>query len=244
MAFLLISCNESQRGTGTKTGNGKLKGASVNTVYSRNSTTQRTTPCPAGESLIYGDETFDSYTEDTMRGTGIISFLLMPNDRLTILNEDDSNFGEIVLNEDRSYFTLTMPKKVVARRLITTPDFETFEFDAENVNASKDYLFIYVNKEKKKVKKSGLNFTFYSWENYIKEQSIELKDCNLLTDAKGKANPKSKGLAFKITDLKGDEIKIKSTKDCLGEDGDYQDLKGKLKWKSGNVLLIDIALCN
>ena len=200
--------------------------------------------CQESEALVWEDETFSSYTEDKIRGSGIVSFTMDINDRLTILNEDDSSFGEIVLNEDMTYFTLTMPKKIVARKVIPNYDFASFDFDCENVNADKDYLMIYINKQKKKVKKTDLKYTFLTWENYIKKQFVQLKTCNLILDAQGKINPKSKGLAFAVTEIKDDAIKIKSVKDCNGEDKPFYDMKGKVKWKSGDVLLIDLAICN
>jgi len=173
-----------------------------------------------------------------MRGQGVISFSMNINDRLTILNEDDTQFGEIVLNEDMTFFTLTMPKKIVARKVISNFDFAAFDFDAENTTADKEYLLIYVNKEKKKVKKTDLKFTFSTWEDYVKKETIKLKTCNLLPDAKGK------DVTFDVVEVKGDEIKIKSTKDCGGEDAPFENLKGNIKWKSGQTLLIDFAVCN
>lgn len=222
-----------------------LTETSSNEATSENITAGDVSACKEGELLLFQGETFTSYTEDKMRGKGVVSFTMDINDRLAILDiEDDANFGEIVLNEDMTYFTLTMPKKVIARKVITNYDFAAFDFDAEDVNTDKDYLIIYVNKEKRKVKKTDLKYTFSTWEEYIKKQTVTLKDCNLITDASGKPNPKSKGLAFNITEIKGDEIKIKSTKDCLGEDAPFQNIEGSVKWKSGNALVIDFAVCN
>lgn len=200
--------------------------------------------CPEMESVVWEGENFVSYTEDRMRGKGVISFTMDINDRLDILNGDDSNFGEIVLNEDLTFFTLTMPKKVVARKVITTYDFAAFDFDCENVDTDRDYLFIYVNKEKRKVKKTGLKYVFSTWEEYIKKQSIRLKDCNLIADQQGYSNPKSKNQVFKVTEIKEDEIKITAAKDCLEDDKPFHAVNGIVKWKSGNVLLIDFAVCN
>lgn len=200
--------------------------------------------CKEGESLVYGTETFSSYTEDSMRGQGVISFTLDINDRLDILNEDDTKFGEIVLNEDMTYFTLTMPRKIVARKVVTSYDFAAFEFDAETLDSDKDYLHIYINHRIKKVKKSNIKFTYASWPDYIKNQLIKLKDCNQLFDASGKVNPKSKELTFVVTEVKGDEIKIKSTRDCLSDEVTFQNLEGKINWKSGGALMVDFAVCN
>lgn len=245
IAFLLIACKETPKDTAAETGTPEVSETSVPAEVSSEVTPAGdVTECREGESLVFESETFTSYTEDKMRGQGVVSFVMDINDRLAILDEDDANFGEVVLNEDMTFFTLTMPKKVVARKVITNYDFATFDFDAENVNTNKDYLIIYVNKEKRKVKKSDLKYTFSTWEEYIKNKTVTLKDCNLLTDAGGKQNPKSKGLAYTITEIKGDEIKIKSTKNCLGEDVPFQNLEGKVKWKSGNALVVDLAVCN
>lgn len=244
IAILIVACKGTTGDTTANTKTPEFNKISVQATSPDKIPPGSISTCKQGESLVFEGETFLSYTEDRMRGQGVVSFIMNVKERLTILNEDNSNFGEVVLNEDMSYFTLTMPKKIVARRLITNSDFAAYDFDAENVNANKEYLFIYVNKVKKKVKKSDLKFTFSTWENYIKEHAIKLKDCNLLTDAQGKINTKSQGLAFCVTEIKGYEIKIKSTKDCFADNTPFQELRGKVKWKSGNVLMINFALCN
>jgi hypothetical protein len=235
-AFLLISCKDNSQNT-TKTEDSELNETTA-AVSSEEIQPTTSADCKEAESLVFEGETFKSYTEDTMRGQGVLSFTMNINDRLTILNEDDTNFGEIVLNEDMTFFTLTMPKKVVARKVIPNYDFAAFDFDAENINTHKDYLFIYVNKEKKKVKKADLKFSFSTWENYIKKQPVQLKTCNLLKDSKGK------NLIFDVIEINGDEIKIKSTKDCAGEDAPFENVEGSIKWKSANKLLIDFDSCN
>jgi len=234
IAFLVIACKD---GSQNKTEDAGLNDTIVQ-ASSEEIATQNIDDCKEGESLVFEGETLASYTEDRMRGQGVISFSMNINDRLTILNEDDTQFGEIVLNEDMTFFTLTMPKKIVARKVISNFDFAAFDFDAENTTADKEYLLIYVNKEKKKVKKTDLKFTFSTWEDYVKKETIKLKTCNLLPDAKGK------DVTFDVVEVKGDEIKIKSTKDCGGEDAPFENLKGNIKWKSGQTLLIDFAVCN
>jgi hypothetical protein len=200
--------------------------------------------CKEEESLLWEGESFVSYTENRMRGNGVISFMMDINDRLDVLNEDDTNFGEIVLNEDMTFFTLTMPKKVVARKVIATYDFAAFDFDCENVDADRNYFIIYVNKEKRKVKKSDLKYTFSTWKDYIKKQSVKLKNCNLITDEQGNVNQKSKDQVFTVNEINDDEIKISSSKNCSAEDSPFHSVNGQVKWKSGNVLLIDFAICN
>lgn len=240
-AILSIGCKDAPHNT-TATEHSQSNDTSVSNGSSQEIASNKIIPCKESESLVFEGEAFASYTEDKIRGYGIVSFTMDINDRLTILNEDDSSFGEIVLNEDMTYFTLTMPKKIVARKVIPNYDFASFDFDCENVNTDKDYLIIYINKQKKKIKKTDLKYTFLTWENYIKKQFIELKECNLIVD--GNVNPKSKDLAFAVTEIKGDIIKIKSVKDCNGEDQRFYDIKGQVKWKSDDILLINFALCN
>lgn len=241
LAVLVISCKETPN---TATDAPQTNENSAPVASSEETVKADITACQEKESVVWESENFVSYTEDRMRGKGVISFTMDINDRLDILNEDNSNFGEIVLNEDLTFFTLTMPKKVVARKVITTYDFAAFDFDCENVDANRDYFLIYVNKQKRKVKKTGLKYTFSTWEEYIKKQSISLKDCNMIADQQGNSNPKSKDQVFTITEINGDEIKITSSKDCQEEDKPFQVVNGMVKWKSGNVLLIDFAVCN
>ena len=240
-AILLIGCKDAPDNT-TATEHSQSNDTSVSNGSSQEIASNEIIPCKESEPLLFEGDTFTSYTEDKIRGEGIVSFTMDINDRLTILNEDDSSFGEIVLNEDMTYFTLTMPKKIVARKVIPNYDFASFDFDCENVNADKDYLIIYINKQKKKIKKTDLKYTFSTWENYIKKQFIQLKECNLIVD--GNVNPNSKDQAFAVTEIKGDVIKIKSVKDCNGEDTRFYDIQGQVKWKSDDVLLINFALCN
>jgi len=242
-AILLIGCKDAPHNT-TATEHSQSNNTIVSTESSQEISSNEIIPCKESESLLFEGETFSSYTEDKIRGNGIVSFTMDINDRLTILNEDDSSFGEIVLNEDMTYFTLTMPKKIVARKVIANYDFASFDFDCENVNTDKDYLIIYINKQKKKIKKTDLKYTFLTWENYIKKQFVQLKACNLILYSNGNVNPKSKDLAFAVTEIKGDAIKIKSAKDCNGEDKPFYDIKGQVKWKSDDILLINFAVCN
>lgn len=120
--------------------------------------------------LVYeGKTSFSSYIDAERRGAGVISFALDINDRLDIWNLDDSKFGEIVLNEDLTYFSINMPKKIVARKVVPEYDFAAFDFDAEVPETDKVYFIIYVNHHKRKVKKMGLKSTFISWKMYDKQ---------------------------------------------------------------------------
>lgn len=67
-----------------------------------------------------------------MRGHGIVSIRLDINDRPDIWDMDDAKFGEIVLNGDQTFFTLNMPQKVIARKVVPEFDIAAFDFDAED----------------------------------------------------------------------------------------------------------------
>jgi len=126
---------------------------------------QASAPKPRYEKgLLYENQNFSSYIDEEKRGAGVISFTLNVNERLDIWNMDDTKFGEIVMNEDLTYFTLNLPKKVIARKLIPENDFAAFEFDAEKPGSDAKYLFIYANKEKRKVEKKAVQFAFTAWK--------------------------------------------------------------------------------
>lgn len=119
--------------------------------------------CRELELLLWEGEGFVFYMEDRMRGKGVIFFIMDINDRLDIFNEDDSNFGEIVLNEGLIYFIFIMFKKIVVRKVIVIYDFVVFDFDCESIEVDWDYFIIYVNKEKRKVKKLDFKYIFLIW---------------------------------------------------------------------------------
>jgi len=196
--------------------------------------------CGNQEKLLYDKDGFSSCTEDKIRGKGVVSFELNVNDRLNIYNEDDSEFGYIVLNEDQTFFTAQMPKKLVARKVIPELDFAAFDFDAEEESVSKDYLFIYANGEKKKVKKAEAKYSYHSWNEYIKQQSVALKPCNQLKNVPNGGQD----LVFDVKDVNGDRIKIKLSADCGGEESKYSPVEGWVKWKKKDRLLVDFKVCN
>jgi hypothetical protein len=196
--------------------------------------------CSAGEELIYDNNNFSTYTEDKIRGKGVVSFQLDVNDRLNIYNEDDSDFGYIVLNENLIFFTLQMPKKLVARKVIPEFDFAAFDFDAEEEHTNKEYLFIYANGGKKKVKKAEIKYSYKGWNEYIKDQTITPKPCNKLENAPEGGQQ----LIFTVTTIDGDRIHIKSSPDCAGEDTAFQRAEGWIKWRKNDLLLVDLRNCN
>lgn len=200
--------------------------------------------CNTEQELLYEDAGFSSYTEDRVRAAGVISFQLEANDRLTIYNLDSASFGEVVMNEDGSYFTLNLPRKVVARWMIPQDDFSSFNFDAEPPDSAGDYLEIYVNSGKRLVKRTEVKYTFSTWTEYLQSSRVELKSCNLLKDTAGKPIAFSKDQVFEVTEVNGDLIHVRSSKECVSDGAAYRDMEGWLRWKSGNDLLINFTTCN
>ncbi|RZL20475.1 MAG: hypothetical protein EOO89_00105 [Pedobacter sp.] len=124
-----------------------------------------------GEELLYQEPgVFATFTDSKRRGAGVISFQLDVNDGLRIYNEDGTLFGQIVLNEDLSYYTMDMPEKTVARKLIPEYDVAAFDFDAEAVKSSDKYLRIHVNGAWRKVEKAGIKYIFRTWEEYLRDE--------------------------------------------------------------------------
>lgn len=225
-ACWLISCRQTNR-------QAKIAADSVSVTPA----TASAADCSAGQELVYSNDVFSTYTEGRIQGKGVASFQFKVNDRLNIYNEDDSEFGFIVLNEDLTFFTLQMPKKLVARKVIPEHDFATFDFDAEEENTHKEYLFIYANGERRKVKKAEISYTYLSWEEYIKTRPITLISCNPLKNA-------PKGMIFEVTTLEGERINIRSSQECAAEDTEFKVVEGWVKWRKGDTLMVDLTTCN
>jgi len=243
IAFFLSECSQNPANQDGASEAGRTSLATDSTTAETPQMHAGEAECNKSESLLYQKNGFSTYTEDKIRGKGIVSLHLDINDRLDIYDEDGSVFGELVLNEDMTYFTLKMPQKIVARYVVPHYDLATFDFDAEDVNADKDYLFIYVNKERRKVRKDDVDFKYAEWTDYLKDNTVTLKECNLLKDQSGMAISTSRDQVFIITEVKGDLINIKSSRDCSGDVSDYKDMQGWVKWRSDEGLIIDFVGC-
>lgn len=199
--------------------------------------------CEPKLTLVFDDDNIKSLTSDEIYGSGIILFDLLPGNKLSILNDDDSVYGELFAKEDLT-FESTLPKQVIARKLIATSDFATYTFDGDKIMADKDFVTIYINKTRKKVNKAQIKFDYKTWEDYLLTQTLHLKNCNLLRDVYKSPIPRSSDLNFNVLEVKGDSIRIRSSKDCLEDGVPFQNLAGWLRWKSRNKLLVDFTICN
>jgi hypothetical protein len=191
--------------------------------------------CLDKDSLQYQDSKITVYNEFKMRGSGIISLTI--NDKVTILNEDNTIFGDIASMEESDY-SINLPKKIVARSFV--PVFDSFYFDAEKPNDKEDFLKVYINKEIKKIKKNQVEYSFENWADYVKKSFIKLRDCNA-SNSKQKDNN-----TYEVIQMIGDSIKVKSiSKKSCDVIEYYKDVTKKIKWKSNqNVLLINFFSCD
>ncbi|RZM30567.1 MAG: hypothetical protein EOO88_00280 [Pedobacter sp.] len=220
-------------------GNGSLPDADLPVSTGRVSSYE----CKPETSLLYDDAGISTYTEDRMRGEGVVSFQFDTHQRLDFINMDGSPFGFFVLNEDGDYYTLDMPQKTIARRVIPEQDFACFDFDAERAGTDRNYLLVYVNGEKRKVKKDELKYTYQSWPEYLLGSVVSLKPCNLLKATDGTNINNSKDQYFKVLAVKGDLIEIKSTEACQQE-VPFLEMRGWVRWRQGGSLVIDFAVCD
>ena len=232
---LLNSCTSSQKKAASETDSTAVRDSLNSSKAVRVPVNNQ--ECEPGERLIF-EKDLKSYTEDKMRGSGVVSFGMNVNDRLDIFYPDGSTFGFMVYNEGGDFYTIDMPRKLVARWVTPSGDFTQIDFDAEAVETDKDYLIIYANKEKLKVKKADVKFTFSKWEDYLREQIITLKDCNLLKGAE-----QYRDMYFDVTEVNGDRIKVKSVQNC-GLGAEVKPLEGWLTWKKDGNLLVDFDYCD
>lgn len=192
--------------------------------------------CPI-DSLNMQTSEFDNikfYTENTMRGKGVIQFSNI--NKILILNSDKTTFGIISFKDDS--YEITLPSKIIAREIIPDIEFQIFSFDAEQTDTDKDYLIIYINKEKKLVAKKGLKYNFLKWDDYIKSAFVQL------TSNVGKVSKDEQGYWFKTIKIKGDSMQIKSIpKTNCDYVENYKNVTMWIKWKENNCKLIKFNFC-
>lgn len=174
------------------------------------------------------------YTENTIRGNGVIQLSI--NNKIEILNYDKTTFGNISFVDDS--FIISLPQKVVAREVIPDSEFQIFSFDAEQPNTDKDYLIIYINKEKKLVAKKGLKYYFLLWNDYVKSAFIQL------TSNVDNASNDELNYWYKAIEIKGDSMRIKSIpKSSCDYIENYKYVTKWIKWKKNNCKLIKFNFC-
>jgi hypothetical protein len=193
--------------------------------------------------LLYSDTSVTSYTENIMRGDGVVSLDLEPGSTVKLYTIDDMFFGEIKYTQDLN-FILKLPEEIIARKVIPNNDFISFEFDALHPEIEKEYIFIYLNKTRLKVKKSDISYSFSTWEEYIKYQVIMLKPNNLLHVEENNVNviePHSVEHVYQVTDVNDNIMHLASTNSGCCTHPAHESFKGWVRWKQDNILLVNFA---
>jgi len=193
--------------------------------------------------LIYSDEHITTYTENTMRGEGVLSITINPGNNVTFYTLENEIFGEIACNEDL-VFTVQMPAEIIARRVVPNNDFAAFQFDADTPRETDEFIYIYINKQKLKVQKNAVNYSYLPWTEYVNAQIISAKPYNKLhIDENGKDVLLDDDVerVFKITEIRDDIMQLTSTvSGCCGHSGKFID--GQVRWKHENILLVNFTI--
>lgn len=187
--------------------------------------------------LLYEDKTITSYTENIMRGDGVVSLNLEPGHGVKLYTEDDLFFGEIKYTQDLN-FIVKLPAEIIARKVIPNSDFMALEFDARNPENNKEYIFIYLNKSRLKIKKADIGYSFSLWEDYIKYQIIQLKPNNLLHVEKNNTNviePHSSEHIYKVTGINENVMNLKSTNSGCCSHPKHELFEGWVRWKQDDI---------
>ena len=187
--------------------------------------------CKDNDTLEYQDDKISVYNEFKTRGSGVLSITII--DKVTILNDDDTIFGEIISNDESGY-EIKLPSKIVARSFV--PLFDIFSFDAEQPDSNDEFLKIYINKELKKINKSQVEFDYKKWEDYVKGSFVKIRNCN---------KPKDYNV-YRVLKIDNNLIKIKSiSKKSCDMIENYTDVTKEIEWKNENgILLIHFFSCN
>ncbi|PZR22075.1 MAG: hypothetical protein DI539_06360 [Flavobacterium psychrophilum] len=194
--------------------------------------------------LLYSDKTVISYTENIMRGDGVVSLNPEPGSSIKLYTEDDLFFGEIKYTQDLN-FILKLPDEIIARKVIFNSDFMAMDFDAKNPENSKDYIFIYLNKIKLKIKKEEVSYNFSLWKEYVKYQIIELKPNNLLHVEKDNTNeiePHSGEHIYKVTGINENVMTLASTVSGCCSHPKHESFEGWVRWRQDDVLLVNFGI--
>jgi hypothetical protein len=188
--------------------------------------------------LIYQDEQIESFTESTMRGDGVVEIQLNGGD-FTILNEDGSLYERIIFT-DTGYNITNSTTNFIARKVIFNMDFFVLQFDCDFFTIKNDWVTIYLNGEKKKIKRKLYQLFFLNWETYVMQQYIKIKNIKDLKTENHFTIKKEDDLVFRAIEMQGDELYLVSTSTaCCSK---TKNIEGKVQWRSKNELFINICI--
>ncbi|ABQ06289.1 hypothetical protein [Flavobacterium johnsoniae] len=189
------------------------------------------------ETLITEYNGISFYTDNTLRGTGVVQLLVDKN--VNILNEDKSIFGSILLsNNELEPYEIKLTKKVIAREVIPDIEHRIFSFDAEQPENDKDFLIIYINGERKLMEKKNNKYKYSSWEEYIKAGFIHL------TPKIDNCTKDEQMYYYKVLKIKNDSMQIKSvSKTSCDYVEEYKDVTKWIKWKNDSCKFVMFDFC-
>lgn len=191
--------------------------------------------------LIFADNYIESYTDDTIRGNGVVEISLGSNE-FKILNLDDTLFEKFVFIENQ-YSLENGINKIIARKFIPNEDFFSLTFDADFFKVDDKFIFIYVNERLKKIEKSKYIVEYSDWLVYLKNGYVKLFKDNLLkikTTYRNEILEDSLNHVFSVKEIVNDNLILVST--STGCCKSIKDIEGEVKWRNKDKLLVDICI--
>jgi len=201
--------------------------------------------CPEGDSShlnITAYKGISFFTENTMRGSGVVHLSI--DQPIDILNLDKTIYGRIVPSIVRGAdgeftdYEINLPETVIARQIIPYNELRIFEFDAESPDQDSTHLTVYINRERKLILKKDLQYSFLSWNDYIKSAFVTL------TAAVQKISIAERKYLYQILEIKDDSILIRSVpKSACDYVEDYKPISKWVKWRTDHCKLIEFNFC-
>lgn len=226
--FIIVSCTKHDKAT-------TVEGKNISVEKHNNSDNECPLDSLAMQTSEYKGITF--YTENNLRGSGVIT--LSVTGKIDILNNDKTNYGSISLNNDEEMsYEIKLPKKTVAREIIADSEFRIFSFDAENPDINKDFLIVYINREKKIISKKNNQFTFDPWDKYVQSAFVKL------TPKVSNTTKDEQLYWYKAMAVKGDSMKIKSiSKSDCDYIEHYEPVTKWIKWRTNSCKHVNFNFC-
>jgi hypothetical protein len=191
--------------------------------------------------LIFGDEYIRSYSDNIIRGDGIIDIELLTNE-FVVFNLDGTIHEKIVFNEGMYLFE-NGTTEIIARKFIPNEDFFSLCFDSNAFDKDEKFGFIYFNGMLKKIELSKYIITYSNWIDYVKSEYIKLRNENLLkvkTSYGDKILEDSINHTYMVKEIINDELLLITT--STGCCKSTADIEGLVKWRNGDRLLVDICV--
>jgi hypothetical protein len=194
--------------------------------------------------LIYSDKIIESYSDNIIRGKGVVELLLKINQPLIIYNLDDTEYEVFKLLSD-DYVMMYNTETVVARIFVPNHDFLRIIFDCNEFNQEDEYVFIYFNEELKKIKNKDYELMYDDWNDFVKNGYVSLLPNNPLYVQKENQYIKdddSLNEVYTVEKMDNEILWLRST--STGCCSSNRDLYGYVKWRDRNNLLISLNVAD